>query len=278
MTKHIGIIGAGQMGQGIAQVFASHDFTVTLHDVNDEALKKAKSKLTETLNKLVEKNKIDANQAKSTLSRITYSGDFKDCNLVIEAAIENFEIKTQIFKHIESQVSSDCIIATNTSSISINKLADNLDKPARFLGIHFMNPAPIMPLIEVIKGKQTSDSTMKTALDLINTIGKQPVISADSPGFIVNRILIPMLNESIILLHDKVASAEDIDKAMMLGAGFPMGPLKLADFIGLDTCLAIMEVLHKELKSDKYKPSELLRKYVKDGKLGKKSGHGFYDY
>ena len=277
----IGIIGAGTMGNGIAQVAASAGYDVVLLDVSDAALEKGLAALSNSLDRLIKKEVMNAEQKSQTLARIkttTHYADLAQVSLVIEAATENQAIKESILQQVDQVVSKDAIIASNTSSISITHLGSRNSRPERFIGIHFFNPPPLMALIEVIMGKQTSPETLKTLLAMATRMGKEPITVQSSPGFVVNRILLPMINEAFFVLHEGIASPEDIDTGMKLGCNHPIGPLALADLIGLDTCLAIMEVYHKEFKDDKYRPSPYLIDLVAKGHLGRKTGRGVYAY
>jgi 3-hydroxybutyryl-CoA dehydrogenase len=277
----IGIIGAGTMGNGIAQVAASAGYDVVLLDVSDAALEKGLAALSNSLDRLIKKEVMNAEQKSQTLARIkttTHYADLAQVSLVIEAATENQAIKESILQQVDQVVSKDAIIASNTSSISITHLGSRNSRPERFIGIHFFNPPPLMALIEVIMGKQTSPETLKTVLAMATRMGKEPITVQSSPGFVVNRILLPMINEAFFVLHEGIASPEDIDTGMKLGCNHPIGPLALADLIGLDTCLAIMEVYHKEFKDDKYRPSPYLIDLVAKGHLGRKTGRGVYAY
>ncbi len=277
----IGIVGAGTMGNGIAQVAASAEYDVVLLDVSDAALEKGLAALNNSLDRLIKKEVISAEQKSQTLARIKTSTQYIDLapvSLVIEAATENQAIKESILQQVDRVVSKDTIIASNTSSISITHLGSLNSRPERFIGIHFFNPPPLMALIEVIMGKQTSPETLKAVLEMATCMGKEPITVQSSPGFVVNRILLPMINEAFFVLYEGIARPEDIDTGMKLGCNHPIGPLALADLIGLDTCLAIMEVYHKEFKNDKYRPSPLLIDLVAKGHLGRKTGRGVYDY
>jgi 3-hydroxybutyryl-CoA dehydrogenase len=280
-VQRIGVLGAGQMGAGIAQTAAQFGFNVLLCDQNIEFAEKAKSKIAAQLKKLVEKNKISEQDEKLTLEKIQIVQGIKEftkADLVIEAVTEKPEIKFQIFRQLDEVCSPQTLLASNTSSISITAIAAQTKRPSQVVGIHFMNPVPVMKLVEGIRGLQTSDSSFRTIRAVSEKMGKTFIEAKDQPGFAVNRILMPMINEAITALYEGVASIEDIDTAMKLGTNQPMGPLTLADFIGLDTCLAIMEVLHDGLGDSKYRPSPLLKQYVAAGWLGKKTGRGFYRY
>lgn len=275
----VGIIGAGTMGSGIAQAFAMTDgYEVRLCDIKEEYAQGGLAKITKNLNFLVGKEKITQEKADEILGRIKVGlNDIcADCDLVVEVALENMEIKQNIFKQLMGICKKDCMFASNTSSLSITKIGEGLDRP--MIGMHFFNPADRMKLVEVIKGANTPDEMVETIKKISVEIGKTPVEVKEAPGFVVNRILIPMINEAINVLDAGTASAEDIDVAMQLGASHPMGPLHLGDLIGLDIVLAIMEVLHTETGDDKYAPAALLKKMVADGNLGKKTGKGFFDY
>jgi 3-hydroxybutyryl-CoA dehydrogenase len=277
----IGILGAGQMGLGIAQTAAQSGFDVLLADINREAVEKAKGRLGAQLQKLVEKGKIPEKERLTILDKIKATDgikDFSTAGLVIEAVTEKPDLKFQIFRQLDEACSPHTLLASNTSSISITAIAAQTRRPHQVAGIHFMNPVPVMKLVEGIRGLQTSDETFQTIRAVSEKMGKTFIEAKDQPGFAVNRILMPMINEAITALQEGVASAEDIDTAMKLGTNQPMGPLALADFIGLDTCLAIMEVLHQGLGDSKYRPSPLLKQYVAAQWLGKKTGRGFYRY
>ncbi|MBQ0055567.1 MAG: 3-hydroxybutyryl-CoA dehydrogenase [Synergistaceae bacterium] len=275
----IGIIGAGTMGSGIAQAFAQTEgYEVCLCDINDEFAAKGKAKIEKGLAKQVAKGRIEQAAADAVLAKIA-TGTKEicgDCDLVIEAAVENMEIKKETFKELQAICKADCMFATNTSSLSITELGKGLDRP--LIGMHFFNPAPVMKLVEVIAGLNTPEDMVQKIKDIAAEIGKTPVQVAEAAGFVVNRILIPMINEAVGILADGVASAEDIDAAMKLGANHPMGPLALGDLVGLDVCLAIMEVLYSEFGDSKYRPHPLLRKMVRGGRLGMKTGQGFFNY
>ena len=279
--QKLAVIGAGTMGNGIAQVCALAGINVTLIDISDEALAKGLSALTSNLDRQLRKETITAAEKQGALARISLSTDYAALNgaeLIIEAATENLELKKRILKRIDDTVSDDCVIATNTSSLSITELAAVVNHPARFIGLHFFNPVPMMALLEVIRGLQTSDTTHALALKLAEHIGKSAVTARNSPGFVVNRILCPMINEAIFVLQEGLANAKDIDTGMQLGCNHPIGPLALADLIGLDTLLAIMESFHDGFNDPKYRPAQLLKEMVAAGYLGRKSGRGFHVY
>ncbi len=276
----IAVIGAGQMGAGIAQVFASYGFLVLLCDASAQALERGIKGIENQLNKALEKGKITKDSITKTLQNIKAVDSLaalRSCGLVIEAIVEKFEIKAELFKELDKICPNSTIFASNTSSISITKMAAATSRPEKFIGVHFMNPVPVMKLVEIIRGLQTSDETHNKIIELMSRIEKTTVLAIDSPGFIVNRILVPMVNEAIYLVHEGV-KVEDVDTAMKLGTNQPMGPLTLADFVGLDTLLSILQLLHRELGEDKYRPCPLLIKYVEAGWYGRKNGRGFYKY
>jgi 3-hydroxybutyryl-CoA dehydrogenase len=279
--KQIGVVGAGQMGQGIAQTAAQSGFQVVVADVSLDSARRGVEKIAAQLEKLVAKQKLAPEQMSAVMRNLSAVGTLRElssCDLIIEAVSEDPALKKKIWSEIDSTAKPEAIFASNTSSISITEIAAATKRPERFAGMHFMNPVPVMKLVEGIRGIQTSDSTFSAIRDVAGAMGKTFVVARDMPGFAVNRILMPMINEAVFALHEGVASIEDIDTAMKLGTNQPMGPLTLADFIGLDTCLAIMEVLHEGLGDSKYRPCPLLRQYVRAGWLGKKSGRGFYKY
>lgn len=279
--KKIGVIGAGQMGSGISHVAAVAGIDVVMSDISQEQLDKAIATIDRNLERQVQRERISVTDKQDALERLSGSTEYaalSECDIVIEAATENESVKREIYKAMIPSLRPDTIIASNTSSISITRLGATTDRPERFMGMHFMNPVPIMQLVELIPGIATDKATHKIVEGLTYRLGKTPVISEDFPAFIVNRILLPMINEAVYTLHEGIGSVEDIDTGMKLGANHPMGPLELADFIGLDTCLAIMNVLHDGLADTKYRPCPLLTKYVEAGWLGRKSNRGFYDY
>jgi len=280
--KNITIIGAGTMGNGIAHTFAQSGYSVNLVDISTDALDRAIATITKNLDRMVSKEKISEEDKNSTLLNITTNTDLtsavKGSDLVIEAATENVDIKLKIFKQLDEICDENTILGTNTSSISITQIAAKTNRADKVIGMHFMNPVPIMKLVEVIRGKDTSDITTTTIMDMSKNLGKSPVEVNDAPGFVANRILMPMINEAILTLEENVSGVEEIDTVMILGMSHPMGPLHLADFIGLDVCLSILEVMYEGFENPKYAPSKTLINMVSEGKLGIKSGEGFYDY
>jgi len=281
MIKKVGVIGSGQMGNGIAHVAALAGYDVVLNDVSPDRLKSAMATINGNLTRQAAKKTITEAAHKQALSRIEAVESLDglaDCDLVIETAVEKEDVKRKIFQDLCAILKPEAIIGSNTSSISITRLAASTDRPERFIGIHFMNPVPVMELVELVRGIATDDATFDVARDFVTSLGKQIAVSEDFPAFIVNRILLPMINEAIYTLYEGVGNVEAIDAAMKLGAHHPMGPLELADFIGLDTCLSIMQVLHEGLSDSKYRPCPLLVKYVEAGWLGRKTQRGFYDY
>ncbi|HEX7074513.1 MAG TPA: 3-hydroxybutyryl-CoA dehydrogenase [Hyphomicrobiaceae bacterium] len=279
--KKVGVIGAGQMGSGIAHVVALAGYDVAITDIAKEVVDKAMSNIDRNMDRQVARGLITADQKAAALKRIRYVPDYdglQDCDLVIEAATEDEAVKRKIFTELCPKLKPDAIVASNTSSISITRLASITKRAERFIGMHFMNPVPVMQLVELIRGIATEDDTFATARSFVESLGKTIAVSEDFPAFIVNRILLPMINEAVYTLYEGVGTVEAIDKAMRLGANHPMGPLELADFIGLDTCLSVMQVLYEGLADSKYRPCPLLVKYVEAGWLGRKTQRGFYDY
>ena len=281
MISSVGVIGAGQMGAGIAQVCAAIGRKVILCDIKQEFVDNGIGTITKNLKRSVSKERINQDEMDNTLGKVSTTlelNDLKDCNIIIEAIVENIDIKKKLFLDLGNICNKDTILASNTSSIPIGILAEASGRPSKVVGMHFMNPVPVMKLVEVIRAKSTADHTFESTFKLAEDLNKVPVLVNDFPGFVSNRILLPMLNEAIFCVMEGVAEPEAIDTVMKLGMSHPMGPLTLADFIGLDTCLAIMEVLHRDFNDDKYRPCPLLKEMVEQGKLGKKSGEGFYKY
>lgn len=279
--KHVMVIGAGQMGGGIAQVCAQAGFDVTLNDISEEAYEKGLGVISKNLSRGVDKGRMSEEEKNAALGRIRKSTDLsdaKDADLIIEAAVEKMEIKQSIFRQLDEHALEHAILSTNTSALPITEIAAVTKRPGQVIGMHFMNPVPVMKLVEIIRGLATTDETYQAVEDMTRKLSKTPVEVNDYPGFVSNRVLMPMINEAIFTLYEGVATKEAIDEVMKLGMNHPMGPLQLADFIGLDTCLYIMEVLHEGFGDPKYRPCPLLRKYVNAGWLGKKSGRGFYVY
>jgi 3-hydroxybutyryl-CoA dehydrogenase len=280
--KNIAVIGAGQMGNGIAHVFAQSGYKVGIVDISQDALDKAMATIKKNMDRMVAKEKISESDKDQALKRLSTHTAMKEgvanADLVVEAATENVELKLKLFGEMDAHAPKDCILASNTSSISITKIAAATNRPAQVIGMHFMNPVPVMKLVEVIRGYATSDEVTRTIMETSKKLGKVPTEANDFPGFVANRILMPMINEAIYTLHEGVAGVEEIDTVMKLGMAHPMGPLQLADFIGLDTCLSILKVLHKGLGLDKYAPCPLLINMVTAGSLGTKAGEGFYKY
>lgn len=279
--KTVGVIGAGTMGNGIAQSCAAAGIQVVMLDIKDEAVQRGLATIGGSLDRLVKKEKLTADGKAAILARIrgtTQQTDFSDCDLVIEAATENVDLKLRLLKEVEGHLKAEAILASNTSSISITRLAAAVSRGERFVGMHFFNPVPVMALVEVIRGLQTSEATHDAVVALAQQLGKTPISVKNSPGFVVNRILCPMINEAVFVLAEGLASAEDIDNGMKLGCNHPIGPLALADMVGLDTLLAVMEVFYTQFNDPKYRPAPLLREMVDAGFLGRKSGRGFYRY
>jgi 3-hydroxybutyryl-CoA dehydrogenase len=277
----VGVIGAGTMGNGIAQVFAQSGYDVVLVDTSEEFLDRGLKRITSALDRLVEKERLSGDNRDAILMRIEGSTEMEhlaDCTMIVEAVPENRELKADLFRKLSEIVDPETILASNTSSLSITELAHSATNPERVIGMHFFNPVPKLPLVEIVPGRSTSDDTVAFAVAVAMQLGKQPIVVGDSPGFVANRLLIPMINEAVFALNEGVASAEDIDAVMRMGASHPMGPLELADMIGLDTVLSIMEAMHHAFGDDKYRPAPLLRQMVGGGTLGRKTGQGFYQY
>jgi 3-hydroxybutyryl-CoA dehydrogenase len=277
----IGVIGAGTMGTGITQVAALAGLSVVMLDVDEQRVARGREAIATNLDRLVKKAKLSSAERDAALARmrgVTGYGALGECDFNVEAATEDETLKLEILRRVDAVAKGDAIIATNTSSISITRLAAASTRPARFVGLHFFNPVPVMALVEVVRGRQTDDATVEAAVALAKRLGKTPVVVKDSPGFVVNRLLCPMLNEAVLAYGEGIATAQDIDEAMKLGCNHPIGPLALADLIGLDVVLAVMEVFHREFKDPKYRPAPLLKEMVAGGRLGRKSGRGFYAY
>ena len=279
--KTIGLVGAGTMGSGISQTCSLHGYEVIMHDVSTELMDRGLDGIRKSLARLVNKNKLSDQESDEVIDRIKTTSDINDlakCDLVVEAASENIDLKLKIFEELNKICKDDTILASNTSSLSLTRIATASGRPEKIIGLHFFNPVPIMPLVEIIRALQTSDDTFNTINDLALNLKKTPIEVKDSPGFVVNRMLVPMINEAIFILNEGIAKAEDIDSAMKLGAAHPMGPLALADMIGLDVCLWVMDVLYRDFGDSKFRPCPLLKQMVDAGYLGRKSGRGFFEY
>ena len=279
--KTIGLVGAGTMGSGISQTCSLHGYEIIMHDVSTELMDRGLDGIRKSLARLVNKNKLSDQESDEVIDRIKTTSDINDlakCDLVVEAASENIDLKLKIFEELNKICKDDTILASNTSSLSLTRIATASGRPEKIIGLHFFNPVPIMPLVEIIRALQTSDDTFNTINDLALNLKKTPIEVKDSPGFVVNRMLVPMINEAIFILNEGIAKAEDIDSAMKLGAAHPMGPLALADMIGLDVCLWVMDVLYRDFGDSKFRPCPLLKQMVDAGYLGRKSGRGFFEY
>ncbi len=277
--EKVQVVGAGQMGSGIAQVIAQAGLEVHLSDVQEEIIEEGLENIEKNLSRSVDKERIAQEEMDEAMRRIESGTEYaSDADLAIEAVVETLDVKAEVFGALDEQLKDDAILASNTSSISVTELGAQTNRPHRFIGMHFFNPVPVMQLVEIIRGIETSDETYETVHELTERLGKEPVEVQDYPGFVSNRILVPMINEAVYCLMEGVAGPEEVDTVMKLGMGHPMGPLELADFVGIDVCLSVMEVLHEGLGDDKYRPCPLLRRYVAAGRLGRKSGKGFYEY
>jgi 3-hydroxybutyryl-CoA dehydrogenase len=277
--EKVQVVGAGQMGSGIAQVMAQAGLEVHLSDVQEEIIEEGLENIEKNLSRSVDKERIAQEEMDEAMRRIESGTEYaSDADLAIEAVVETLDVKAEVFGALDEQLKDDAILASNTSSISVTKLGAQTNRPDKFIGMHFFNPVPVMQLVEIIRGIETSEETYETVHELTERLGKTPVEAQDFPGFVSNRILVPMINEAVYCLMEGVAGPEAVDTVMKLGMGHPMGPLELADFVGLDVCLHVMEVLHEGLGDDKYRPCPLLKRYVAAGRLGRKSGRGFYEY